>query len=141
MEGVEGVATGISARLTRQEGRKFGLTVGGAFLVLSGLLWWRGRPSAALVFLAPGAVLVLAGLAAPTRLGSIHRAWMGLASLMSRVTTPVFMGIVYFLVLTPTGGIIRLFGRNPIRRPPSEGSFWVRRPAGGGQRGRMEHQF
>ena len=135
------MATGIPARLTREEGRKFGLTVGAAFLALSGLLWWRGRHSAALVFMALGALLVLAGLSAPTRLGPIHRAWMGLAHLLSRVTTPVFMGIVYFLVLTPTGGIMRLFGRNPIRRPLSEGSFWVRKPAGDGQRGRMEHQF
>ena len=135
------MAAGIPARLTREEGRKFGLTVGAAFLALSGLLWWRGRHPAAFVFMALGALLVLAGLAAPTRLGPIHRAWIGLAHLLSRVTTPVFMGIVYFLVLTPTGGIMRLFGRNPIRHPLSEGSFWVRKPAGDGQRDRMGHQF
>jgi hypothetical protein len=127
--------------LTRREGRKFGTTVGAAFLVLAGLLWWRGRHSTALVFMALGGALVLAGLVAPDRLGPIYRGWMGLAHLLSRVTTPLFMGIVYFLVLTPTGWLIRLFGRNPIRHPPSEGSFWVRRPAGHGQRDRMEHQF
>jgi hypothetical protein len=127
--------------LTAEEGRKFGLTVGAAFLALSGLLWWRGRHSAALVFMALGSLLVLAGLVVPARLGPIYRAWMGFALLLSRVTTPVFMGIVYFLILTPTGGIMRLFGKNPIRRPLSEGSFWVRRPAGDGRRGRMEHQF
>ncbi len=135
------MAARIPARLTPKEGRKFGLTVGAAFLALSGLLWWRGRHSAALVFLAVGAGLILAGLAAPARLGPIYRAWMGLAGLLSRVTTPIFMGIVYFLILTPTGEIMRLFGRNPIRRRPSEGSFWVRRLAGDGQRGKMEHQF
>ncbi len=135
------MATGIPARLTRQEGRKFGSTVGAAFLALSGLLWWRGRHSAAFVFMALGGALVLAGLVAPARLGPIYRAWMGFAHVLSRVTTPVFMGIVYFLVLTPTSWLMRLFGRNPIRRPLSEGSFWVRKPAGDGQRGRMEHQF
>lgn len=135
------MATGIPARLTPREGRNFGWTVGAAFLALSGLLWWRGKHSAALVFLALGAVLVLAGLVAPARLGPIQRAWMGFARLLSLVTTPIFMGIVYFLVLTPTGWLMRLFGRNPIRRTPSEGSFWVRRPAGDGQRGTMEHQF
>lgn len=135
------MATGIPARLTPREGRNFGWTVGAAFLALSGLLWWRGKHSAALVFLALGAVLVLAGLVAPARLGPIQRAWMGFARLLSLVTTPIFMGIVYFLVLTPTGWLMRLFGRNPIRRTPSEGSFWIRRPTGDGQRGRMEHQF
>ena len=135
------MATGIPARLTPEEGRKFGLTVGAAFLALSGLLWWRGRYSAALLFAALGGALIAAGLAAPDRLGPIHRAWMGFAHLLSRVTTPVFMGVVYFLILTPTGGIMRLFGRNPIRRPPSKGSFWIRKPEGDRQRSRMEHQF
>lgn len=135
------MATGIPARLTPREGRNFGWTVGAAFLALSGLLWWRGKHSAALVFLSLGAVLVLAGLVAPARLGPIQRAWMGFARLLSLVTTPIFMGIVYFLVLTPTGWLMRLFGRNPIRRTPSEGSFWIRRPTGDGERGRMEHQF
>jgi hypothetical protein len=135
------VATGIPARLTPEEGRKFGSTVGAAFLALSGLLWWRGRHSAALVCMALGSVLALAGLVVPARLEPVYRAWMGLAHLLSRVTTPVFMGIVYFLILTPTGGIMRLFGRNPIRRPLSEGSFWVRRPSGDGRRGKMKHQF
>jgi hypothetical protein len=135
------VATGIPARLTPEEGRKFGSTVGAAFLALSGLLLWRGRHSAALVCMALGCALVLAGLVVPARLGPVYRAWMGLAHLLSRVTTPVFMGIVYFLILTPTGGIMRLFGKNPIRRPLSEGSFWVRRSSGDGQRGTMKHQF
>ncbi len=135
------MATGIPARLTPEEGRKFGLTVGGAFLALGGLLWWRGRPSGAFVCLALGGALALAGLIVPARLGLVYRVWMGFAHLLSRVTTPIFMGVVYFLILTPTGGIMRLFGRNPIRRPLSEGSFWVRRPARDGQRGKMEHQF
>ena len=135
------MATGIPARLTREEGRKFGLTVGIAFLALSGLLWWRGRPFAALIFAAIGGALVLAGLLIPARLGPIHRAWMGLAHLLSRVTTPVFMGIVYFLVLTPTGCLMRLFGKNPIRHPLSEGGFWIRRLPGDRESGRMEHQF
>lgn len=91
--------------------------------------------------MALGGVLALAGLVVPARLGPVHRTWMGLAQLLSQVTTPVFMGVVYFLILTPTGGIMRLFGRNPIRRLLSEGSFWVRRPARDGQRGKMEHLF
>jgi hypothetical protein len=133
------VAEGIPARLTPEEGRKFGLTVGGAFLALSGLLWWRGRVLAALVCAGLGGALVLAGLVVPARLTTVHRAWMAFGQLLSRVTTPVFMGIVYFLILTPIGGIMRLFGKNPVRRPPVEGSFWVRRAAE--KHGRMDRQF
>ena len=43
LEGVQGMAAGIPARLTAAEGRKFAFTVAAAFLVLAALLWWRGR--------------------------------------------------------------------------------------------------
>ncbi len=135
------MAERIPARLTPEEGRRFGLTVGGAFLALAGVLWWRGRAAGVLVCAALGGALILAGLLLPARLGPVSRAWMGLARLMSRVTTPIFMGIVYFVVLTPIGLLMRLFGKNPIRRPAAEGSFWVRRPASDAKRGTMEHQF
>jgi hypothetical protein len=135
------VATGIPARLTPEEGRKFGLTVGGAFLALSGLLWWRGRVPGGLACLALGGALALAGLVAPARLETVHRLWVGFGQLLARVTTPVFMGIVYFLILTPIGWIMRLFGRNPVARPPVQGSFWVRRPGRDGEHGRMDRQF
>jgi len=135
------VAEGIPARLTPEEGRKFGWTVGAAFLALSGLLWWRGRVTAPLVFAVLGAALVLAGLVAPTRLALVQRVWMGFGRILSRFTTPLFMGVVYFLILTPTGWVMRLLGKNPVARPAVEGSFWVRRPGGAGKHGRMDRQF
>ena len=130
----------IPARLTPREGRKFGLTVGAAFLALGGLLAWRGRATGSAVCLALGGALGLAGLLLPARLGPVHRAWTALGQLLSKVTTPIFMGIVYFLVLTSTGWIMRLFGRNPVRRSPQAGSFWVKRPVDS-ERGNMHHQF
>jgi hypothetical protein len=109
--------------------RSFALTVGGAFAALGVLLHLRGR-AAWWVFLALGAALVLAGLVAPARLGPLHRAWMRLALAISRVTTPIFMGVVYFLILTPLGVAMRLLGRHPLARERSASTFWVSRPEG-----------
>lgn len=47
-----------------------------------------------------------------------------MALVISKVTTPIFMGIVYFLVLTPTGLLMRLFGNKPIEHEPDQGSYW-----------------
>ena len=123
------MATGVPTRLTPAEGRKFGLTVGIAFLVLTALVWWRGRMGAVYVLGSLGTLLVLAGLIIPARLGPVNRAWMGLAHLLSKVTTPIFMGIVYFVVLTPTGAIMRLLGRNPMKARTTEQGFWYRHNA------------
>lgn len=126
MEGEWGLAAGIPARLTAAEGRRFGLTVGAAFLVLAALLWWRGHPLGLRLAGGAGTLLVLAGVAIPGRLGPVYAAWMKLALMLSKVTTPVFMGIVYFVVLTPIGLLRRLFTSRPVRGD----SLWVLRDAG-----------
>jgi hypothetical protein len=129
---------GIPARLTAPEGRKFALTVGAAFLIFSGFAWWRGHHTMATVFGAIGMLLLAAGAFVPSKLGPVYRAWMGLAHAISKVTTPIFMGIIYFIVIFPIGLGMRLLGRNPIRHRPTGGSYWFEcnQP-----RGEMNDQF
>lgn len=137
MEGEWGLADRVPARLTTGEGRRFGLTVGGAFLVLAALLWWRGHPVGLRVAGGLGTALVLAGLVVPRRLGPVYAAWMKLALAISKVTTPVFMAIVYFVVLTPVGLLRRLLASRPAARE----SFWVPRAPGAGRASNLERQF
>ncbi len=124
------MAAGVPARLTAAQGRRFGLTVGGAFLVFAAIAWWRGSPTALNVFGVLGGVLTAAGLAIPTHLGPVERAWMKLAHLISKVTTPVVMGVMYLIVLTPVGLLRRTFGGNPMVHAPEGGTYWKSRPEG-----------
>ena len=117
------MAHSVPARLTVAEGRKFGLTVGIAFLAFAALVAWRGHAIVAMTLGLLGVVLCLAGLLIPQRLGPVQRGWMALALTISKVTTPIFMAVVYFLVLTPTGILRRTFGRNPLV-PPAKGTLW-----------------
>src|SRR5688500_11375622 len=128
MEGDHGVAHPVPARLTAAAGRAFGLTVGIAFLALGALVAWRGHAVAAAALGLLGAVLSLAGLLIPHRLGPVQRSWMALAVAMSKVTTPIVMGVVYFLVLTPMGILRRTLGHDPLV-PPLEGTRWFARSA------------
>ena len=41
---------------------------------------------------------------------------MRLALLISKVTTPILLGIVFFLVLMPIGLLFRIFSRDPLGR-------------------------
>jgi hypothetical protein len=95
--------------------------------VLAALMWWRAKPTAAAVLGIIAAVLLLAGLAVPARLGPARAAWMGMALAISKVTTPIFMSAIYFLVITPTALLRRLFGGNPLRRRGRGESGWVDR--------------
>lgn len=135
------MATGISARLSPAEARRFGFTVGAAFLVLAAVVAWRGASLKAVPFIIIGGALITAALIIPAHLGPVYRGWMGLAAIMSRVTTPVFMGVVYFGIVTPTGVLRRLVRRNQLVRPRSAQTYWVTRKTGERQRTDMERQF
>ena len=118
------MAEGIPARLSVAEGRKFGLTVGFAFIAIGLVLLWRGKQTKATIVLAIGGLLVAAGLFIPTSLGPVERAWMGLAHVISKVTTPIFMGIVYFVVIMPIGLVRRLTGNSPMLPKERSVSRW-----------------
>jgi hypothetical protein len=115
--------------------------VGLAFLALALVAVWRGRAATATVLATPGILLALAGVVAPTHLGPVERAWMGLAHAMSRVTTPVAMGIIYFGVLTPVGLIRRALGARSLQHPLRQGSYWQPRTDGPRDATALERQF
>jgi hypothetical protein len=129
------MAGSLPARLSAREGRKFGLTVGIAFLVLGALAYWRAGLVLGAVFGSLGVLLLGGGLLLPTRLGPVQRAWMGLAHAISKVTTPIIMGVIYFLILTPAGLLRRTIGDNQLVRKPGSGGlvsggFWIEREPG-----------
>ena len=127
--------------MTAAEGRKFGFTVGLAFTAIGLVLLWRHKQTRAMILFAIGGVLIAAALVAPTKLGPVERAWMGLAHLISKVTTPIFMGIVYFVVLTPMGLIRRMLGKSPIASVNGTPSRWEPHTPAVAEAGRMERQF
>jgi saxitoxin biosynthesis operon SxtJ-like protein len=137
------LAHSVSARLsdsyTASAGRKFGTTVGAGFVVLAIVARWRGHPTSFLVFGALGLVLILAGLASPTSLGPVERLWMAAGKGISRITTPIFMGIVYFVVLTPVALVRRTFGGNALVHRAGSQGFWSDRRSV--PRGSMDRQF
>jgi len=107
--------------------RDFGLVVGGVFVLLGA--WWiyRGKfTSVAYVILLLGGLLMLLGLVMPRALIYPNKAWMKLAEVLSFVMTPIILGIVFFLIVTPIGVVKRLFGWDPLnRRAGRRPTYWT----------------
>ncbi|WKZ11742.1 MAG: SxtJ family membrane protein [Gammaproteobacteria bacterium] len=103
--------------LDRKGLREFGLTTGGIVAVLFGLFfpWLLERPIPRWPWVIAG-ILVAWGLAAPASLRPVYRGWMKFGLLLSKVTTPLIMGIVFFLVVTPMGLVRRLAGKDSLAR-------------------------
>jgi Saxitoxin biosynthesis operon protein SxtJ len=106
----------MSATYTRRQLRDFGLLVGGIFGVIGlwPLLWRQQSPRLWAVALA--AALVLPALVAPPILAPAYRAWMKLAEVLAWVNTRIVLGVVFYGVVTPIGLVMRLTGRDPMRR-------------------------
>jgi hypothetical protein len=132
---------GIPTRLTSSEGRRFAFPLGGAFLLLGGVFWYREHLSIAVGMSCFALALVVAGLIAPKHLGPIRWAWTRFAWLLSRVTNPVAMGAVYFLLFTPFGLVMRLARRNPLVHQTNGNGYWTDRTTAMNKTSDLKHQF
>ncbi len=132
------VSAGLASRA--RQGRRFGLTVGAAFVVFAGIALWRDHGLIARVLFALGAVLTVSAGIAPRALLPVEAAWMRLAHLLSRFTTPIILGAFYFLILTPIGLTRRAFGGRGLPRARPGASMWTER-AEGFRRGDLKRQF
>ena len=119
----------IIPELDRNGLREFGLTTGAVVVAIFGLFFpWLLEldwPIWPWVIAAP---LWLLALFQPLWLRLIYRAWMRFGLLASRVMTPLVLGIVFFGMIAPMALVMRLMGRDPIRREfdPDRKSYRVK---------------
>ena len=95
---------------SKRDLRKFGLTVGIAFLVVSVILLLFDK-SSYVYFGIIGGVLILFGVLFPAILKPLNKMWMTLALLLGWFMSRVILAILFYLVLTPIGIIAKLFGK------------------------------
>ena len=88
---------------SKKELRKFGISVGIAFLLLTALFWWRGFPNALRVTAVLGSLLLIGGIAAPGLLKWPYRGWMKFAAGAAWFNTRLILVLVFYLVITPVG--------------------------------------
>jgi hypothetical protein len=111
----------------KPDDRKFILTLSAAFAFLAAVFAWREKSLLAIGAVTVALAIATVGLVAPASVPAFRRRWMAGAHAMSRVTTPLVLGVVYYLLLTPIGLLRRLLGRSSLARRRTAASFWVSR--------------
>jgi hypothetical protein len=115
-----------STELTRRTIVSFALIVSAALLVIAALQWRRGAPQWVWISLiAIAAVLLIAAAVAPSRLRPVYRGWMRLGEALAWVNTRILLTLIFFLVVTPIGFVMRLFGHSPIATARLDDSYWT----------------
>jgi hypothetical protein len=119
----------MNSNLTeKKQIRKFGIIAFIFFGILCGLGIWQEKLLATYLF----GFLTLLGLGfitIPIPLKPVYKAWLRFAHFISRVITNFILILIYFLVITPSGLIKRLFGGKPLPVKPDKNvsSYWVAR--------------
>ena len=108
--------------------RRFGLTMGSAFVVLGAFALWRHR-DAGWIFLICAGIWTLLGALLPNALRYTYAAWMAVGRVLSWFTTRVLLTLVFFLGVTPVGALQRVFGKNSIdlRCRSDDATYWTPR--------------
>jgi hypothetical protein len=98
------------------------------------LRWWS---------VAIAACFLTAAFVYPSVLQPLNRLWFRFGMLLSKIMTPIVMGLLFVLTVVPTALVMRLRGHDLLRRKLDRQakSYWiVREPPGPGP-GTMKNQY
>ena len=111
-----------------KDARKFGKTFSAVFFVISMIALWKGSGSWGW-FLAAAAGFLVVGVAAPRLLGPLYWAWMKFAFALGWFNTRLFLGIVFYLIITPVGLVMRILRKDALRLKfdRAASSYWIPR--------------
>ena len=122
--------------------RSFGWVFTAVFLVtalwplLSGrpLRWWS---------LVVAVVFLLITLFAPALLALPNLLWLRFGLLLNRIISPVALAFLFYVVVTPTGALMRMFGKDSLRLRGrnANGSYWIKRDPPGPNPDSLNNQF
>jgi hypothetical protein len=104
----------------------------GLFLILPGLIgsflaFYKGSPNG-YYWIGAGVVLALCRLIGPLfRL--IYRGWISFSVILGYFISRILLTLIFFLIITPTGVIMRIVGKDPMERKidPDAPSYWADR--------------
>jgi hypothetical protein len=122
--------------------RTFGLVTGAVFVGLFGLaLPWLRRATLPRWPWIVAVPLILLALAAPGALRGVYRIWMRFGRVLGAVNSRIILAILFFLVITPAGLVMRLLGRDPLARQFDQDAASYRLPAEPNEVSSMEKPF
>ena len=123
--------------------RNFGLLFAGVFALLSAYAAYQNAEAFKVYgWLIAGIVVGLVAIAAPGLLAPLNKAWMKLGELMGRVVSPLVLGVIFFVLITPVALVTRLFGRDELRLKKADASsYWIDRAPPGPAGDSFKNQF
>ena len=84
-------------------------------------------------------IFLILGLINSTILTPLNRLWFKFGIFLGKIVSPIILGTIFFLIVTPTGLLLRLFGKDVINLKYSkDNSYWIKKT---GPKSNMKDQF
>ena len=84
-------------------------------------------------------VFLFLGLINSKILNPLNKLWFKLGMFLGKIISPIIMGIIFFLVVTPTGLIMRILGKDLLNlKYNKKQSYWIEK---NGPKSKMKNQF
>ena len=84
-------------------------------------------------------IFLVLGLLNSKILTPLNKIWFKFGIFLSKIISPLIMGIIFFLVVTPIGIIMRIFGKDVLSlKYNKKKSYWIEK---NGPKSRMKNQF
>lgn len=114
-----------------RELRKFGVLVGGIFLLISGITFWRNSWTPAVIFTfgACGLLLLIAGIILPNILKVIYRYWMVFAIILGSIVSRIVLFVLFYFILTLIAWMAKIFNKRfsiPYKEK-ERSTYWIDR--------------
>lgn len=122
--------------------RSFGLVFSAVFALLGAASWYKSGAWWPVHGIVAAAFLLLA-IIRPAALAGPNRLWTKLGLLLSRVVSPIVMGIIFFVIFMPIGIILRWRGKDLLRMKfdKAASTYWIVREPPGPAPDSMGEQF
>ena len=84
-------------------------------------------------------IFLILGLLNSKILTPLNKLWAKFGIFLGKIISPIIMGIIFFLVVTPIGLIMRLIGKDLLNIKYSDNkSYWIEKT---GPKSKMKNQF
>jgi hypothetical protein len=107
--------------------RNFGIVFFTVFLVI-GLWPLLNQGELRIWSLLVSLVFLILGILNSKILAPLNKLWMKFGLLLGSIVSPIVMGIIFFMVVTPTALILRLFGKDILmKKKNNDASYWIKK--------------
>ena len=120
-----------------------GYLFSGVFLLSSIYLWLMIESLAwALMFSSSSLIMIIVTRIAPDMITPLNKSWMALGHLLGSIVSPLVLGLIFFVLISPVALIGRIAGRDPLRlKTRADTSYWIKREPPGPAPDSFKNQF